>query len=92
MWEIPVGVFDTILSVNLRGVWLMTQAVLTAPGTGMLARNEGSILMICHPPCGVMAVPTTSAYSRSKWGLEGLIRVLANFNFNIIKPTTPEHK
>jgi 3-oxoacyl-[acyl-carrier protein] reductase len=76
MWEIPVGVFDTILSVNLRGVWLMTQAVLTAPGTGMLARNAGSILMMSSA-CGVMAVPTTSAYSCSKWGLEGLTRVLA---------------
>ena len=71
MWELPVSTLDTILAVNLRGVWIMTQAVLNQPEIGMLARKQGEIVMMSSA-CGVMAIPTTSAYTTSKWGLEGL--------------------
>ena len=63
---------DRALATNLRGPFLMIQALLP----GMLARGSGTIVTI-GSVAGYRAFPSNSAYSASKFGVRGMHEVLA---------------
>jgi 3-oxoacyl-[acyl-carrier protein] reductase len=70
--EVPIGVFDEVIRVNLRGTWLMCRAALPA----MRSRRWGRIVNISSM-AGVIGAPMSTAYSASKAGVIGLTRALA---------------
>jgi NAD(P)-dependent dehydrogenase (short-subunit alcohol dehydrogenase family) len=86
--ELAVTAWDTTLAVNLRGAFLMSQAV----GRHMLAAGRGKIINIASQGATV-ALKDHAAYCASKAGLLGLTRVLAyewagrGLTVNAISPT-----
>jgi 3-oxoacyl-[acyl-carrier protein] reductase len=70
--ELEVKKWDYTLAVNLRGTFLVTQAVLQH----MIRQKSGSIINVSSM-LGRMAYPNFIAYSTSKWGLEGFTQALA---------------
>ncbi len=64
--------FDTVLGVNLKGAFLMSQAV----GRHMVKAGSGSIINMSSVN-GVMTIPTILPYNVSKGGLDQLTRVMA---------------
>ena len=71
-WELDVKKWDYTLAVNLRGVFLVTRAVLPM----MIQQKGGSIINLASA-IGRMGYPNFIAYSTSKWGLEGFTQALA---------------
>jgi 3-oxoacyl-[acyl-carrier protein] reductase len=64
--------WETVLGVNLKGVFLFTRAALPH----MYAQGRGNVLNVSSG-LGRHAVAGAGAYVSSKWGLEGLTRVTA---------------
>ncbi|MER6947740.1 glucose 1-dehydrogenase [Nonomuraea sp. NPDC000554] len=64
--------FERVLKVNLVGVFLGVQSVV-AP---MRAAGGGSIVNISSV-AGLTALPGTSGYGASKWGVRGLTKIAA---------------
>ena len=64
--------FDEVLAVNLKGTFLVSQAV----GRTMAARGEGSIINISSQ-MGHVGGPQRVAYCASKHGVEGLTKAMA---------------
>lgn len=64
--------FDAVLRVNLKGAFLMGQAVARE----MAARGSGSIVNMSSVN-GVMAIPNIASYNVSKGGINQLTRVMA---------------
>ncbi len=71
-WELEVAKWDYTIAVNLRGVFLVTRAVLPL----MIEAKGGSIINVSSA-IGRMAYPNFIAYSTSKHGLEGFTQALA---------------
>ncbi|HNI60076.1 MAG TPA: SDR family oxidoreductase, partial [Pseudomonadota bacterium] len=67
----PVGDFDDVLDVHLRGGFLSAQAVMK----GMIAARFGRILFICSPTAWLGRRGQT-AYGAAKAGLYGLTKSL----------------
>jgi NAD(P)-dependent dehydrogenase (short-subunit alcohol dehydrogenase family) len=65
--------FDEIIAINLKGVWLMTKFALRA----MLANGPGSAIVNTSSFLSTAATPGTSAYSASKAALDAMIRAVA---------------
>ncbi len=86
--DLTVGAWDRTFAVNLRGAFLMSQAV----GTHMLRAGSGKIINIASQAATV-ALMGHAAYCASKAGLLGLTRVLAyewagrGVTVNAISPT-----
>jgi 3-oxoacyl-[acyl-carrier protein] reductase len=72
MVELEVRKWDYTIAVNLRGPFLVTQAVLPF----MLKQKSGSIINVSST-IGRAAYPNFVAYATSKWGLEGFSQTLA---------------
>jgi NAD(P)-dependent dehydrogenase (short-subunit alcohol dehydrogenase family) len=72
MVELEVKKWDYTIAVNLRGPFLVTQAVLPS----MLKQKNGSIINVSST-IGRGAYPNFVAYAVSKWGLEGFTQTLA---------------
>ena len=70
--EISEEDFDKVLSVNLKGAFLMSQAT----GRHMVASGGGSIINMSSVN-GVMTIPNILPYNVSKGGLDQLTRVMA---------------
>jgi NAD(P)-dependent dehydrogenase (short-subunit alcohol dehydrogenase family) len=70
--EISEQDFDAVLQVNLKGAFLMSQAV----GRHMVNAGSGSIVNMSSVN-GVMTIPTILPYNVSKGGLDQLTRVMA---------------
>jgi 3-oxoacyl-[acyl-carrier protein] reductase len=70
--EIDIKKWDYTIAVNLRGPFLVTQAVLPI----MLQQKSGSIINLSSS-IGRGAYANFVAYAASKWGLEGLTQTLA---------------
>lgn len=72
--------WDRVMSVNLKGVFLLTRALLPA----MIQQRWGRIVHISSVP-GIQGYPGTIAYAASKSALLGMSRVLAKeyARFNI---------
>lgn len=70
--DLPIERWDQVLETNLRGAFLMCQAV--APG--MIERGGGAIVNVASV-AGFIGVKMLSAYSASKGGLIQLTKTLA---------------
>ena len=70
--ELEVKKWDYTMAVNLRGPFLMCQAVLPI----MMKQKSGSIINVSSM-IGRGAYPNFIAYATSKWGLEGFTQTLA---------------
>jgi NAD(P)-dependent dehydrogenase (short-subunit alcohol dehydrogenase family) len=87
LWELSPAEYDEVMDVNLKGVFLVTGAVLPH----MIARRHGRIINIGGTH-GHRGRALRAAYSASKWGLRGLTRSLAleagphNITANSISP------
>ena len=81
--------FDAVLRVNLKGSFLVGQAVARA----MVASGGGSIVNMSSVN-GVLAIPNISSYNVSKGGINQLTRVMAlaladrNIRVNAVAPGT----
>ncbi|OAQ52481.1 short-chain dehydrogenase/reductase SDR [Natrinema mahii] len=81
--------WDTIMDVNVKGVYLFTKRVLEA----MLEadQNSGNVVNVSSG-LGRYAIPDAAAYITSKWGLEGFTQAVAlevedeGINVNAIDP------
>src|SRR4051812_48222348 len=80
--------FDEMMSVNLRGVFFMSQAVARA----MIPRGGGRIVNMSSQG-GVVGLPDAAVYCSSKGGVNMLTKVLAlewaehGINVNAVAPT-----
>ena len=90
----PIGEFtpeqwDTVIAINLTGVYLTCQAVLPA----MIKQRNGAIVATASV-AGISGVPSTASYSAAKAGVVGLVRQMAadfsqyNIRANAICPGT----
>jgi len=70
--EITEDEWDLILEVNLKGVFLFTQAVLEH----MYEQGSGNVVNVSSG-LGRYATEGAAAYVSSKWGLEGFTRVVS---------------
>ncbi len=64
--------FDAVLRVNLKGSFLMGQAVART-----MAAHGGGAIVNMSSVNGVMAIPTIAGYNASKGGVHQLTRVMA---------------
>src|SRR5690606_21097299 len=67
--DYPEALFDEVLAINLKAVWLGLRAVVPA----MKARGRGSIVFTSSIQ-GLSALPGTTAYTTSKHALVGMMR------------------
>jgi NAD(P)-dependent dehydrogenase (short-subunit alcohol dehydrogenase family) len=87
MIELDVKKWDYTIAVNLRGPFLITQAVLPI----MMKQGAGSIINVSSM-IGRGAYANFLAYATSKWGLEGFTQTLAaevrssNIRANSVEP------
>lgn len=87
--ELEVRKWDYTISVNLRGPFLVTRAVLPL----MMRQRSGSIINLSSS-IGRGAYANFAAYAASKWGIEGLTQTLAaelrshNIRVNTVDPGT----
>ena len=87
MTEFEVKKWDYTMAVNLRGPFLVTQAVLPI----MMKQKSGSIINVSSM-IGRGAYANFIAYATSKWGLEGFTQTLAaearssNIRVNSVEP------
>ena len=70
--DYPIDVFDRVMAVNVRGVWLGIKYVVPA----MRERGGGSIV-ITSSTAGIGASADMSAYTTSKHAVIGLMRTAA---------------
>ena len=70
--EYPIDVFDRVMAVNVRGVWLSIKYAVPA----MRERGGGSIV-ITSSTAGIGGTPEMSAYTTSKHAVIGLMRTAA---------------
>ena len=97
--EVTEEDFDAVLRVNLKGAFLMGQAVARvmarAEGSSGLGNptSRGSIVNMSSVN-GVLAIPTIASYNVSKGGINQLTRVMAlalaphNIRVNAVAPGT----
>ena len=67
--DYPVEVFDQVLGVNLRGVWLSMRSVIPA----MKKQKTGSIILTSSIQ-GLSALAGTTAYTTSKHAVVGMMK------------------
>ena len=85
--ELDIKKWDYTIAVNLRGLFLVTQAVLPL----MIKQKSGSIINVSSM-IGRGAYANFIAYATSKWGLEGFTQTLAaevrssNIRANTVEP------
>jgi NAD(P)-dependent dehydrogenase (short-subunit alcohol dehydrogenase family) len=70
--EVTEADFDAVLRINLKGSFLVGQAVARV----MAAAGKGSIINMSSVN-GVLAIPTIASYNVSKGGINQLTRVMA---------------
>lgn len=71
--EYPVEIFDKVMQVNVRGVWLGLKYVIPQ----MQKRGGGSII-ITSSISGVKGFPGMTGYVASKHAIVGIMRCIAN--------------
>ena len=70
--DYPIDVFDRVMAVNVRGVWLGIKYVVPV----MRERGGGSIV-VTSSTAGIGGTPDMSAYNTSKHAVIGLMRTAA---------------
>ncbi len=68
--EYPEEMFDQVMAVNVRGVWLGTKYVLPE-------MNDGGSIIITSSVSGLIASPDLTAYITSKHAVVGIMRAVA---------------
>jgi NAD(P)-dependent dehydrogenase (short-subunit alcohol dehydrogenase family) len=87
-WELTEDEWDTVMAVNLKGVWLTTKYVVPS----MMERRYGKIVMTSSRD-GLRAEANYAHYNASKFGVIGYMKSLAielgpyEINVNAICPT-----
>lgn len=71
--DIAEADWDAVMAVNLKGAFLVAQAVARA----MVANDHGGAIVNMSSVNGVMAIPTIASYNVSKGGVNQLTRVMA---------------
>src|SRR5262245_33841971 len=85
--DYPLEIFDKVLAVNVRGVWLGLKYVIPE----MKTRGGGSIV-ITSSVAGIKGTPGVSAYITSKHAVIGMMRTAAlecapfNIRVNTVNP------
>lgn len=70
--EVSLDHLDTILNLNLRGAYLMAQAV----ARGMVERGKGGSIIHMSSQMGHVGAPNRTAYCASKHAIEGLTKAM----------------
>ncbi len=70
--DYPTDVFDRVLAVNVRGVWLGIKYVVP-----VMSQRGGGSIVITSSTAGVGGTPDMSAYTTSKHAVIGLMRAAA---------------
>lgn len=70
--ELSEDEWDTVVDINLKGVWLSAKAVIP----GMIARGRG-VIIANSSVAGLRGLGRLSHYVASKWGVTGLVKSLA---------------
>jgi len=89
--DYPLEIFDKVLAVNVRGVWLGLKYVIPE----MKNRGGGSII-ITSSVAGIKGTPGVSAYVTSKHAVIGMMRTAAlegapfNIRVNTVNPAPIE--
>jgi SDR family mycofactocin-dependent oxidoreductase len=87
-WEMPEEQWQTLLDVNLTGVWRTMKA--TAPI--MIDQGRGGSIILVSSVAGLKALPAQAHYAAAKHGLVGLCKAAAielgpfNIRVNTIHP------
>ena len=71
--EISLETWDYVMNVNLRGAFLCAKYAVSS----MLQNGGGSVIFLGSPTGLVGCAPALTAYSTSKAGIMGLMRVMA---------------
>jgi NAD(P)-dependent dehydrogenase (short-subunit alcohol dehydrogenase family) len=71
--ELPLDAWDRTIDINLKGAFLMSQAV----GKAMIAAGRGGKIINLASQAGSVAIDQHVAYCASKFGVIGLSKVLA---------------
>lgn len=71
--ELPLDYWDKTIDINLKGAFLMSQAV----GKAMIAAGRGGKILSLASQAGTVAIDQHVAYCASKFGVIGLSKVLA---------------
>lgn len=72
-WEVPEDAFDTVMRVNLKGVFLMSSAVTRH----LLERGEGGRIINIASNAGRVGMAKRAAYCASKFAVRGLTQSMA---------------
>jgi NAD(P)-dependent dehydrogenase (short-subunit alcohol dehydrogenase family) len=89
--EYPEDVFDKVLAVNVKGVWLGNKYVLPQ-------MNDGGSVILTSSVAGIAGSPNVSAYIASKHAVVGLMRNLAvevaprKIRVNTINPSPVDNR
>jgi NAD(P)-dependent dehydrogenase (short-subunit alcohol dehydrogenase family) len=70
--EYPLDIFDKVMAVNVRGVWLGLKYVIPAMATG-----GGGSIVITSSLAGLRGVPKLSAYVGAKHAVVGIMKAAA---------------
>lgn len=88
-WEIPEDDFDTIIDVNLKGVWNTARAVIPS----MIERDKGGSILFTSSAAGIRGLTHMAHYAAAKHGIVGMMKTMANelaqynIRVNTIHPT-----
>lgn len=72
-WEMPDSQWQTMIDVNLTGVW----RTLKAAAPRMIAAGRGGSIIAVGSVAGLKALPAQAHYSAAKHGVVGLVRTAA---------------
>jgi SDR family mycofactocin-dependent oxidoreductase len=73
-WELDEADWQTMLDVNLSGVWHATKAAVPH----LIARGPGGSVVLISSTAGLRGIPNIAHYNAAKHGVPGLSRTLAN--------------
>lgn len=72
-WEMPDDQWQTMLDINLTGVWRTMKAAVPH----MLAAGNGGSIIAVSSVAGIKALPSQSHYTAAKHGVTGLTKAAA---------------
>ena len=70
--EYPIEVFDRVIAVNVRGVWLGLKHVIP-----VMAKGGGGSIVVTSSTAGIHGYAGLSAYVTSKHAVVGMMRTAA---------------
>jgi SDR family mycofactocin-dependent oxidoreductase len=88
-WELSAHHWQTMLDINLTGVWNTTSAAIPH----LLDRGPGGSIVLISSTAGLRGIPNVVHYNAAKHGVVGVMRTLANelalpqIRVNSIHPT-----